>query len=66
MRSKQQQDKYDQSGELEACIPNLVHGFSYFKERFKPITGKEYAELTKKDKEQFRLEIGLAKGAAKG
>ena len=35
-------------------------------ERFRPITGKEYAELTKKDREQFQLEIGLAKGAAKG
>jgi len=30
-------------------------------DRFKPVTGKEYSELTKKNREQFQLEIGLAR-----
>lgn len=31
-------------------------------DRFKPITDKEYAELTKKDRTEFQMEIALAKG----
>lgn len=34
-------------------------------DRFRPISGKEYSELTKKDREQFQLEIGLAKGKSR-
>lgn len=30
-------------------------------ERFRPITGKEYAELTRKDRVSFQTEIGLEK-----
>lgn len=31
--------------------------------RFRPITDKEYSELTKKDRLEFQIEIGKAKGA---
>lgn len=30
-------------------------------ERFRPVTGKEYSELTKKDRIEFQLEIGKSK-----
>ena len=31
-------------------------------DRFRAISGKEYAELTKKDKLEFQIEIGKSKG----
>jgi hypothetical protein len=32
-------------------------------ERFREITGKEYSELTKKDRLEFQIEIGKARAA---
>ena len=32
-------------------------------DRFRPITGKDYSELIKKDRHEFQLEIGLSRGA---
>jgi hypothetical protein len=35
-------------------------------DRFRLISGYDYVELSRKDKEQFKIEIGLARGKSNG